>query len=95
MTAYIVADIEILDQRSYDDYRSKVPAIIAAHGGRYLVRAGAYEVLEGTWRPRRYVVIEFPTMAALRAFYDSDDYRALRTVRERAARSSIVAFEGA
>jgi uncharacterized protein (DUF1330 family) len=95
MAAYIVADIEVLDQRAYDDYRSKVPAVIAAHGGRYLVRAGAHEVLEGTWRPRRHVVIEFPTMAALRAFYDSAEYRALRAIRERAARSSIVAFEGA
>jgi len=95
MSAYIIADIEILDQRAYDEYRSKVPAIIAAHGGRYLVRGGAHEVLEGTWRPGRHVVIEFPTMTALRAFYDSAEYRQLRALRERAARSSIVAFEGA
>lgn len=94
MAAYIVADIEVTDSAAYDEYREHVPAIIAAHGGRYLVRGGASEVLEGTWQPGRSVILEFPNMAALKAFWASPEYRPLRAIRERAARSNLVAFEG-
>jgi uncharacterized protein (DUF1330 family) len=71
-----------------------VPALIEAHGGRYLARGGASEVLEGTWTPRRSVILEFPSMAALKAFHDAPEYRPLRDMRERSARSNIVAIEG-
>ena len=94
MAAYIVADIEVTDSAAYDEYRAHVPAIIAAYGGRYLVRGGASEVLEGTWRPGRSVILEFPSMAALKAFWESPEYQPLRAIRERAARSNLVAFEG-
>ena len=76
MAAYLIADLEITDDRGFEEYRRRVPAVIAAHGGRYLVRGGATEVLEGTFTPHRTVIVEFPSMAALRAFYASPEYRA-------------------
>jgi uncharacterized protein (DUF1330 family) len=94
MSAYVVADITILDLGAYEDYRRQVPAVIAKYGGRYLVRGGAAEVLEGSWQPNRLIVLEFPDMDALRRWYQSDDYQALFRIRQRAARSNIVAVQG-
>ena len=94
MAAYLIADVEVTNPAGYEDYRAKVPAIIAAYGGRYLVRGGTCEVLEGGGQPRRRVVLEFPTMAQLKAFWESPEYRPLRAVRERNADSHIVAVEG-
>ena len=94
MPAYIIADVDVTDAEGYTEYRDKVPALIAAHGGRYLARGGATEVLEGAWRPRRTVIVEFPSMAALKTFWDSQEYRHLRAIRNRTTNSNIVATEG-
>ena len=94
MTAYVIADIEVLDPAGYEAYRQQVPATIAAYGGRYLARGGATEVLEGDWSPRRCVILEFPSMAQLRAWWESPEYRPLRAIRERTTRSKLVATEG-
>jgi uncharacterized protein (DUF1330 family) len=57
MPAYLIADIEVPDPVGYDEYKKRVPAVIAAHGGRYLARGGASEVLQGSWRPKRSAII--------------------------------------
>lgn len=95
MAAYLYGDIETTDPDLYETYRLQVPAIIAAHGGRYLVRGGAPELLEGEGEPRRQVLLEFPTMAKLRAFYDGPDYAPLKALRQRASLGRLVAIEGA
>jgi uncharacterized protein (DUF1330 family) len=95
MPAYLIADIDITDPAGYEEYRKRVPALIAAHGGRYLVRGGSIEALEGSWAPTRIAVIEFPDMAALKAFHDSPAYRPLIELRHRTARSKLIAVEGA
>jgi uncharacterized protein (DUF1330 family) len=94
MPAYLIADIEITDPLGYDEYKKRVPAVIAAHGGRYLARGGASEVLEGTWRPKRSAIIEFPTLASMKAFWESPEYQPLREIRERSAKSNLVVIEG-
>jgi len=94
MPAYLIADIEVTDPVAYEDYKRRVPAVIAAYGGRYLVRGGASEALEGGWRPKRSAIIEFPDLAAAKAFWESPEYRPLREVRERSAKSNVVAVEG-
>jgi len=94
MPAYLVADIEVTDPVGYDEYKKRVPAVIAAHGGRYLARGGASEVLEGTWRPKRSAIIEFPSLASMKAFWESPDYQPLREIRERSAKSNLVVIEG-
>jgi uncharacterized protein (DUF1330 family) len=94
MTAYVIADIEVLDPAGYEAYRQQVPATIAAYGGRYLARGGATEVLEGSWSPRRCVILEFPSMAQLKAWWDSPEYQPVRAIRERTTRSHLVATEG-
>ena len=94
MPAYLIAHIEITDPTAYEEYRKRVPPVVTAHGGRFLARGGAVTVLEGNWQPKRLVVIEFPDMAALKAFYESPAYRPLIELRNRAAKGSLVAIEG-
>ncbi len=94
MAAYIFGNIEVTDPAGYEEYRKQAPATIASYGGRYLTRAGATEVLEGDWVPKRVVILEFPNMAQLKAWYDSPEYRALLQIRRRTAKSSLVAIEG-
>ena len=94
MHAYLSADFEATAVRAYEAYRRHVPEMISAHEGRYLVRGGAAEVLEGSWQPRRMVVLEFPSMARLRAFYDSADYAPLKALRMDASDPRILAVEG-
>jgi uncharacterized protein (DUF1330 family) len=94
MSAYILAIIEITDPAAFEQYRALVPAVIAAHGGRYLVRGGALERLEGNAPLNRVVILEFPDMARLKAFYHSEQYQPLLAMRKRAATSILLAIEG-
>ena len=94
MAAYIYGNIEVTDPDLYETYRRDVPAVIAAHGGRFLVRGGAMTVLEGDAAPTRQVILEFPDMARLKAFYNSADYQRLVAIRQRASTGTLVAIEG-
>lgn len=94
MPAYLCGDIEVTDPVAYETYRQQVPALIAAYGGRYLVRGGAVERLEGDSVPQRQVILEFPTMAQLKAFYHSPEYRPLIAIRQSASRGTLKAIEG-
>ena len=95
MPAYLYAALEVSDPVAYEQYRQQVPALIAAHGGRYLVRGGATEVLEGDVQPMRQVILEFPDMVRLKAFYNSPAYQILVAVRQGATRGGhLLAIEG-
>jgi uncharacterized protein (DUF1330 family) len=94
MAAYLLVDCQVTDPVQYERYRALAPAAIARYGGRYLVRGGATTVLEGEWQPHRVVVLEFPSVAAAKEFYDSPEYREARAVRVGAARMSIFVAEG-
>lgn len=73
---YIIARIDVTDAAEYARYTARTPEVAAAHGGRFLVRAGRHEQLEGEGRARN-VILQFPDYAEARAFYDSEDYRAI------------------
>ena len=94
MPAYIVVNCEVTDPVKYEQYKAVASAAIARHGGRYLARGGATAVLEGDWQPNRVVVLEFPSLAAAKAFYDSPEYVEARAVRAGAANMDIIAVEG-
>jgi uncharacterized protein (DUF1330 family) len=95
MPGYVIADVEVTDPAAYEEYRKLVPATVVKYGGRYLVRGGPHEVREGSWSPKRVVVLEFPSVADARRWYDSEEYRPARAIRHRAARSSVLIVEGA
>lgn len=94
MAAYWIGEHAITDPAKFDDYLRRAIPIIARFGGRYLTRVGAHEVLDGTWRPNRVVIIEFPDMAAMRALYSSPDYQPLIALRRSAATDVIIAVDG-
>jgi uncharacterized protein (DUF1330 family) len=94
MAAYLIADVEVTDPKGYEEYRQRVPALIAAHGGRYLARGGAVEVLEGDWMPRRTVILEFPSRDDLLAFYRDAEYQPLIKIRQAASHSRLVMIDG-
>lgn len=94
MAAYIVVQIEIEDPALYEQYRAVAPASIDAHGGRYLVRGGAVEQLEGTWSPRRLVILEFPTADIARGWWASTAYGPAKVIRQACARTEMILVEG-
>jgi len=94
MPAYLIADTHITDPKTYDEYKRGVAQVIAKFGGRFLARGGTLEVLEGTWQPARLVLIEFPDMKALKAWYNSPEYAPLLALRQPAATDHLVAIEG-
>ncbi|TAN13758.1 MAG: DUF1330 domain-containing protein [Burkholderiaceae bacterium] len=93
MVAYVIAQVEVVDDAGYEEYRQKIAGTIAAYGGRSIVRGGVTEVLEGQ-APGQWVVLEFPSMERLKAWYASPEYRPLRAVRARTATSLLVAADG-
>lgn len=95
MTAYVIADIDVHDSAGYDEYKALSPAIVSSFGGRYLVRGGSTEVLEGGWQPRRLVVLEFASTADAKRWHGSDEYAAAKRLRQRATTSNFVLVEGA
>jgi uncharacterized protein (DUF1330 family) len=94
MPAYLIVETDITDPVQYEQYKAASPGAIAAHGGRFVVRGGETAVLEGEWRPKRLVVVEFDDLEAARHFYDSPEYQAARKLREGAASLNMVAVEG-
>jgi uncharacterized protein (DUF1330 family) len=94
MPAYLVADVDVHDPERYAEYVRLASGTVDEHGGRYLVRGGETEALEGDWSPRRLIVIEFPSRAAARAWYDSPRYREARAVRQSCSRGDFVVVDG-
>lgn len=94
MVAYVIAEADVSDPEKYEGYRKLTPGAIAAHGGRFIVRGGRTETLEGDWRPKRVVVIEFPSFERAKAFYDSPEYLAARKARAGAATMDLILVDG-
>ena len=98
MTAYLIAEHTITDPLKFEEYRIKVGPMIAKHGGRYVTKPGSHVVLEkenAVWQPQRVVIIEFPDMAALNAWYQSTEYQPLIALRKAAAKDMLITLEGA
>jgi len=94
MPAYLVAHIDVHDPTGFEEYRTRVVPVVAAYGGRYLVRGSALETLEGAEQKRRLVILEFPSMDAAQVFYHSAEYAPVLQRRLDSAVSDIVLVEG-
>lgn len=93
MSALVIVDIEVTDPVRYEAYKQLASASIAAHGGRYLVRGGASEVLDGEWTPRRLVVLQFDSVDQAKRWRASAEYAEAKQVREVCARVNMVVVE--
>jgi uncharacterized protein (DUF1330 family) len=94
MAAYLLAQLSVQDAAGFQRYREVVVPVIERHGGRYLVRGGATDVLEGELAHPRLVILEFPDATAARRFYDSPEYQAILPLRLASADGTAVIVEG-
>ena len=94
MPAYFIVDLAIIDAAGFEEYRQLVPATIQQYGGRYIVRGGTAETLEGDWQPARVVVLEFPSLEQAKRWYNSEAYRGPKALRFKTATSKMILVEG-
>jgi uncharacterized protein (DUF1330 family) len=94
MAAYVVLNIDVTDPTRYADYATAAAATVKQFGGRYLVRGGRAEALEGAVDPKRVVILEFPTYERAQAWWASDGYREPKLLRQRTARSDTLIVDG-
>ena len=94
MPGYVIAEVEVTDPAGFEEYRKQVSTTIQKYGGRYVVRGGACQLLEGDQPPARFVVIEFSSVEQARRWYDCEEYRGPKALRMKTARSRLVLVEG-
>ena len=95
MSAYLIVDTQIKNPEDYEQYKALASPIVEKYGGEYLVRGGDFEAVEtDLWSPTRLVVIQFPSMDNVRAFYDSSEYAPVRKIRHDNARCTVAMVEG-
>lgn len=94
MAALVIVDISIHDTEGYEEYKRLASPTIAAFDGKYVVRGGQTEILEGHWQPGRIVVLEFPTVERAKEWWNSDIYSAAKAVRHRTANTKMMVVEG-
>ena len=94
MSAYVIVQIQVHDPVRYEDYKQMAAPTIAAFGGRYIVRGGATQVLEGAWEPGRLVVLEFPSAERARAWWSSALYAPAKRLRQETSTTEMLLVEG-
>jgi len=94
VAAYIIADVTVTDPAAMEEYRKRVPATLTPFGGRFIVRGGAHQTVEGDWKPNRLVILEFPSMEQAKRWYASEEYREPLAMRLRAGRTNLVMVDG-
>jgi uncharacterized protein (DUF1330 family) len=95
LSAYVIFDIEVIDPDGYKEYIKLAPAAVKLYGGKYLVRGGPNETLEGDWIASRLVILEFENTEKAKAWLNSPEYAPARALRHRCARSKMVLVKGA
>jgi len=95
MAAYVFGEIEVTDPATYEEYRKQVMAVVTKYGGKFIVRGGEVETLEGGWAPKRFVALEFPSMEQAQKWYRSPEYAPLIELRKKASRGRLILVEGA
>ena len=94
MSAFVIVQVQIRDSEPYERYKLLTPSSIAAYGGRFVVRGAPVETLEGTWKPPRLVVLEFPTMELAKAWWSSPEYAEAKALRQSCADTEMILVAG-
>ncbi|MGE5804691.1 MAG: DUF1330 domain-containing protein [Ignavibacteria bacterium] len=94
MPAYIIVEVKIRNQKEYEEYKKLVPATLKQYGGKFIVRGGKTETLEGNWSPERIVVIEFDNMEKAKTWWGSEEYSKAKKIRYQNAESKMILVEG-
>ena len=94
MAAYVVVQVDVKDPGRYEDYKKLVPPSIEKFGGRFLVRGGKTHTMEGGWAPKRFVLVEFPSVEQAKAWWASPEYAEAKALRQATADSMLIVAEG-
>jgi uncharacterized protein (DUF1330 family) len=94
MAAYLVVQINVKDQDGFEKYRAMAAPAISAYGGKYLVRGGAITILEGDWKPERFVIVEFESAERAMQWWNSKEYEEAKNLRQRIATTLMILVEG-
>ena len=94
MPAYVLAHIDVKDPVRYEDYKKMSPISIQKYGGRFIARGGKVEVLEGTWQPKRMVLLEFPSVERAKEWWASQDYADAKQLRQATSTGDMIVIEG-
>ncbi|MDB5208591.1 MAG: hypothetical protein JWR72_3666 [Flavisolibacter sp.] len=94
MAVYIIVEVEVHDAAGYEDYKKLTPQSLIAYQGKFIVRGGATETLEGEWKPQRIVVLEFPTKELATQWWSSEEYAPAKEIRQRTASTRMILVEG-
>lgn len=94
MAAYLISDVSVQDENAFETYRTRAAASIAHYGGKYLVRGGGIDLLEGTWRPSVLIIVEFPSMEQAHLWYRSSEYAFALEMRDKALSRNLILADG-
>lgn len=94
MAAYVLLDITVKDPQGYEEYKKLAPPTVASYGGKYLVRGGKAETLEGDWKPERVVMLEFDSVDRVKQWINSPEYKRAHLLRKAYAISRTIVVEG-
>jgi len=93
MPALIIAEIEIHDVSQYENYKKLTPATVAAYDGKFVVRGAEAETLEGDWQAKRIVVLQFPSVARAKEWWNSDAYAAPKALRQQISTGKMIVVQ--
>jgi uncharacterized protein (DUF1330 family) len=94
MPAYIIVEVKVNDPVQYEEYKKLTPLSLAQYQGKFIVRGGKTETLEGVWNPQRIVVLEFPTVELAKSWWASKEYSPAKSIRQRTAETKMILVEG-
>jgi uncharacterized protein (DUF1330 family) len=94
MAAYVVVEIDVHDPVTYEQYKKLAAESVAANGGRYIVRGGKVEILEGDWNPKRFVILEFESIETAKKWWASEQYQPAKSLRQKSASTQMIVVEG-
>ena len=94
MPAYVVVQVVVEDPVRYEDYKVMVPPSLEPYDGRFLVRGGKVETLEGDWAPKRFVMVEFPSVEKAKAWWASEEYKDAKALRQATSKTQMIVVEG-
>ncbi len=94
MPAYVIVQVRVEDPVRYENYKKMAAAALATFDGRFLVRGGPVQTLEGEWSPSRLVVLEFPNVERAHQWWSSEAYAPAKRLRQETATTEMILVEG-
>jgi uncharacterized protein (DUF1330 family) len=94
MSAFIIVDIDIKNPARYEDYKKLTPATLIPFDGKFVVRGGPVEILEGDWKPGRFVMLKFPSVEKAKAWWTSEIYAEAKAIRQSCSEANMILVEG-